>query len=57
MDQVIFIVIFSAVFLCYTYFLDKKGFAWELQARVLAWFGLGVFGVILVARLATGFYR
>ncbi|WP_167470790.1 hypothetical protein [Serratia quinivorans] len=57
MDQVIFIVIFSAAFLCYTYFFDKKGFAWELQARVLAWFGLGVFGVILVARLATGFYH
>lgn len=51
MNQIIFIVIISGVFLCYSYLFDKQGFESEPQIRALAWFGFVVFGLVLVGRL------
>lgn len=49
MSQIIFIVIISGAFLCYSYAFDKKGFS--LEARAAAWFGFVVFGLVLLGRL------
>lgn len=51
MNQIIFIVILSALFLIYSYFFDKKGFESELQLRAIAWFGFIVFGIVLIGRV------
>jgi hypothetical protein len=53
MSQIIFIVIISGAFLCYSYAFDKKGFSLEPQARAAAWFGFVVFGLVLLGRLVT----
>lgn len=50
MNQIIFIVILSALFLIYSYFFDKKGSGMEPQLRAMAWFGLIIFGVVLIVR-------
>lgn len=51
MSHIIFIVIISGAFLCYSYAFDKKGFSLEPQARAAAWFGFVVFGLVLLGRL------
>ncbi len=51
MYQILFIVVISALFLFYSYFLDKKGFELESQFRLAAWFGFIVFGLVLAGRM------
>ncbi len=51
MNQIIFIVILSALFLIYSYFFDKKGSGMETQLRTIAWFGFIIFGIVLIGRV------
>lgn len=50
MWQIYFIVAVCALFLIYSYLFDNKGFDPKPQLRAAAWFGLIVFGIVLVGR-------